>query len=113
MRDISSLHFLLKLGKKSFCLEMVSPQVPDSSSHHHILYYTRCDHIELNVKTLTTSITEQLLTNTNMSSIVDRSEFPILTAEEALNNLRTYGGAKRRLYLAMYSSVYGGIVTDP
>ena len=41
------------------------------------------------------------------------TSFPILSPEEALQNLRAFGGSKRELYLAMYSSVYGGIVTDP
>jgi 4-amino-4-deoxychorismate lyase len=43
----------------------------------------------------------------------DGQMFPILSPTEALENLRTFGGTKRQLYLAMYSSVYGGIVTDP
>lgn len=38
--------------------------------------------------------------------------FPILSADQAISNLRSFGLGKRQLYLAMYSSVYGGIVTD-
>lgn len=41
------------------------------------------------------------------------SSIPILNTEEALRNFEAYGRGKRELYLAFYSSVYGGIVTDP
>jgi len=39
-------------------------------------------------------------------------EFPILSTDEALAKFKEYGAGKRDLYLAFYSSVYGGIVTD-
>eukprot|EP01126_Amoeba_proteus_P036267 TRINITY_DN3690_c0_g1_i18.p1 TRINITY_DN3690_c0_g1~~TRINITY_DN3690_c0_g1_i18.p1 ORF type:complete len:327 (+),score=50.44 TRINITY_DN3690_c0_g1_i18:165-1145(+) len=38
---------------------------------------------------------------------------PVLTCETALQRLRDYGRGKRDSLLAMYSTIYEGIVTDP
>jgi 4-amino-4-deoxychorismate lyase len=40
------------------------------------------------------------------------NDIKVLSAEEALSNLKAYGNPKRMQYKAMYSSVYGGIVLD-
>ena len=45
-------------------------------------------------------------------SALSSSSIPLLDAETALANLRSYGLGKRDKYLAFFSSVYSGIVTD-
>ncbi|KAI3468231.1 hypothetical protein Pfo_024894 [Paulownia fortunei] len=54
----------------------------------------------------------QLSSETESTQI---SDVPLLSCSEAIERLRTFGASyeSKQQYLAMYSSIYGGVTTDP
>ncbi|XP_019457872.1 PREDICTED: D-amino-acid transaminase, chloroplastic-like [Lupinus angustifolius] len=101
---MASIHFLLSQNQPSLLLlsSKLLHHSPLLSSHRH------CIHPRV-------SLTISNQSQQRLDSKTEVSDVPLLSCSEAIERLKTFRESikGKQQYLAMYSSIFGGITTDP
>ncbi|CAL0323095.1 unnamed protein product [Lupinus luteus] len=105
---MASIHSLLSQNQSSLLLSS------------HFLHHSTLSFFQHNINTHS-FLPRVSLTNSNQSqppllySKTEVSDVPLLSCSEAIERLKTFreGIKGKQQYLAMYSSIFGGITTDP